>query len=59
MNRESRQKRIEEIVSRVEDWSLEALVEYAKDQITEYLENLSDKELDDEYQSYLEIWGEQ
>ena len=44
-----RQKMIQELVDDVENWELEDLIEWAKEQYRKYLRTLSDEEVRIEY----------
>ena len=50
----SRKKKIDAIVSQVDNWDLDTLLDYAKDRMRELLKNCSPATLDEEYRNSCE-----
>lgn len=50
--RKTKEDKIVEIISEVDDWDLDTLIDWAKDKMREDLEQLSPKGFNDEYKLF-------
>lgn len=55
--KKSREQMIVKLLDLIDDWELLALIDYAKHQMRQDLDNLTDKELSEEYNLEFDLKG--